>query len=729
MSFLARFRVLTKIVAIVFLLSIVAVGITWLGINSLKTLSEATDHMELLAKELAMAQRLSVNLLALNRTEFHLSTDPRPENRTAAQQTIEKEGKLFGERLQWLKDKAKRAEIRAEIAEVESHWGSYQNGLGQTVRAAHAVTNFQETPELAKLRSQALASSEVADKVRAKLLTLSSRLEKDLTTASEAANAEYHQVSRLMIIAAAIGIIFGLGFGLLTGQFGIAKPMRTLVGLLQRMAQGEAVDITGTERKDEVGETARAVNDISVMLAEKAQREAEERAAADKEKLRREAEEAARTAEEKAEQEKRAAAERDAAMQKVAEEFQAAVGSIVNAAVAGDFSQRVDLDGKTGLVFNVGTAINSLCENVANALDDLVKMLNALADGDLTQRITASYEGSFALLKDNANKTAERISSTVSDIKSAAREVTNASMEITTSTTDLSQRTEEQAASLEETSASMEEIASMVKKNADNAQQANQSAGGTRDVAGRGGEVVAQAVTAMARIEELSRNISEIIGVIDEIARQTNLLALNAAVEAARAGDAGRGFAVVASEVRSLAQRSSQAAKDIKDLIVNSGGQVKEGVELVNRAGSALNEITDSIKQVADLVSDIANASAEQATGIEQVNKALSQMDEVTQQNSALVEENAATAKTLENQAKNMDERLAFFRLDEVAAGGARAAAPQPAAVVPLPGQKEKPAAAPNQAPKLAANGSGGQARANPIRRMQGALAEAWKDF
>ncbi|HZD89715.1 MAG TPA: methyl-accepting chemotaxis protein, partial [Pseudolabrys sp.] len=212
-------------------------------------------------------------------------------------------------------------------------------------------------------------------------------------------------------------------------------------------------------------------------------------------------------------------------MQKVAEEFQAAVGSIVNAAVAGDFSQRVDLNGKTGLVLNVGTAINSLCENVAGALDDLIRMLNALAEGDLTQRITANYEGSFALLKDNANKTAERISATVSDIKAAAREVTNASMEITTITTDLSQRTEEQAASLEETSASMEEIASTVKKNAENAQQANQSAIDTRDVASRGGEVVAQAVTAMAQIEESSNNISEIIVVIDEIARQTNLLA------------------------------------------------------------------------------------------------------------------------------------------------------------------------------------------------------------
>jgi methyl-accepting chemotaxis protein len=211
----------------------------------------------------------------------------------------------------------------------------------------------------------------------------------------------------------------------------------------------------------------------------------------------------------------------------------------------------------------------------------------------------------------------------------------------------------------------MEELSATVRKNAENAQQASQSASTTRDVADRGGEVVAQAVQAMAKIEESSRKISDIIGVIDEIARQTNLLALNAAVEAARAGDAGRGFAVVASEVRSLAQRSSQAAKDIKDLIGSSTAQVKDGVRLVNSAGEQLKEIVQSIDAVATVVAGIANASAEQAGGVDQINKALAQMDEVTQQNSALVEQNAAAAKSLEEQASIMDERVGVFRLVE----------------------------------------------------------------
>jgi methyl-accepting chemotaxis protein len=269
------------------------------------------------------------------------------------------------------------------------------------------------------------------------------------------------------------------------------------------------------------------------------------------------------------------------------------------------------------------------------------------------------------------NTAVGRLSDMIRGIADAAREVSSATAEISTSTTDLSQRTEEQAASLEETSASMEEISSIVKHNAENAQNANRSAAGTRTAADRGGEVIGQAVGAMARIEQSSHRISDIIGVIDEIARQTNLLALNAAVEAARAGDAGRGFAVVASEVRSLAQRSSQAAKDIKDLITSSNGQVKEGVDLVNKAGAALGEIVDSIKTVADVVSDIASASAEQSTGIEQVNKALTQMDEVTQQNSALVEENAATAKMLELLAVSMNERVSYFRLGGSGSDGA----------------------------------------------------------
>ncbi len=380
--------------------------------------------------------------------------------------------------------------------------------------------------------------------------------------------------------------------------------------------------------------------------------------------------------------------------------------------------------------------------SIARPLRSLIVPLQEVAAGNFAVTIpNVGRKDEVGLIAAAVEAVVDQVGATISNIKLAASEVTSASAEISTSTTDLSQRTEEQAASLEETTASMEEIAETVKRNAESAREANAFAIETSAVAERGGAVVGNAVTAMARIEESSRKISDIIGVIDEIARQTNLLALNAAVEAARAGDAGRGFAVVASEVRSLAQRSSQAAKDIKDLIVNSNSQVKDGVDLVNKAGQSLAEIVASIKKVATIVAAIANASAEQSSGIEQVNKALSQMDEVTQQNSALVEENAATAKTLEHQAKSMDQRVAAFRLRAEATRDADAetteastsidwspAATSRSAPVAPPPVAARPNRQPAPTPKRATRGG-------PVGRMQTALATAldadadWKEF
>jgi methyl-accepting chemotaxis protein len=455
-----------------------------------------------------------------------------------------------------------------------------------------------------------------------------------------AANGQVRQALFTLILTF-IGMILVSGLLAVIIARSITRPVAQLVATMSTLAAGDhSIDVPGTDRADEIGTMAKATLQFRDAAVEKAQLEAEA-----------------------IERDRRSAAERAAATAKLMDEFDAAVGGIVKAALAGDFSQRVELEGKEGVILNLAAAMNSLCENVGAVLDDMGHMLGELAEGHLDRRIDADYHGMFGVLKDRANTTANRLSEAISKIKAAATEVASASAEISVSTTDLSQRTEEQAASLEQSSASLEELSATVKKNAESAQQANHLAAGTRDIADRSGQVVTNAIEAMSRISHSSDEISDIIGVIDEIARQTNLLALNAAVEAARAGDAGRGFAVVASEVRGLAQRSSQAAKDIKNLISSSSIQVQEGVDLVNQAGTSLSEIVASIKTVSEIVANIANASAEQSTGLDQINKALAQMDEVTQQNSALVEENAATAKTLEQQSLTMEQQVGSFRL------------------------------------------------------------------
>jgi methyl-accepting chemotaxis protein len=303
--------------------------------------------------------------------------------------------------------------------------------------------------------------------------------------------------------------------------------------------------------------------------------------------------------------------------------------------------------------------------SIVNAL---ARGLATLSDGDLTVRLDAGFTEASQQIRDDFNAAAVRLQETIGAVIAATHEVTGASAEISGSTSDLSQRTEEQAASLEQTSAAMEEISATAKRNAENAQRASRSSGGASQLADRSGQIVTKTVDAMARIKASSGKIADIIGLIDEIARQTNLLALNAAVEAARAGDAGRGFAVVASEVRNLAQRSSQAAKDISDLILSSNSQVQEGVGLVNEAGNALTAIVASIKEVAEIVAEIASASIEQSSGIEEINKALGQMDQITQQNSALVEESATTARMLQTQAAAMSEQVGIFRIGDDAA-------------------------------------------------------------
>ncbi|MBE9539999.1 MAG: HAMP domain-containing protein [Proteobacteria bacterium] len=355
--------------------------------------------------------------------------------------------------------------------------------------------------------------------------------------------------------------------------------------------------------------------------------------------------------------------------------------SIVEQALEGNLTQRLDFAGKSDLAKKLGEPVNQLVDVFERLINDTVIVVSAMAKGDLTRAIDANYEGSFQHLKDGINGTIDQLTTAVTEIKGSAAAVKLGSEEIASGNADLSVRTEEQAASLEETSSAMEQITATIQQNAGNAKAANDLSQSARSAAEAGGKVVGDAVVAMQAINESSRKIADIIGVIDEIAFQTNLLALNASVEAARAGDQGRGFAVVADEVRNLAGRSATAAKEIKILIVDSGAKVEDGSRLVNESGETLNNIVNSVKKVTDIIAEISSASAEQAAGIEEVNKAVIKMDEMTQQNAALVEEAAMASKSLGGESVALDDLIGFFTVDTAGASTPLAAPARPAVV------------------------------------------------
>ncbi|MFZ2406533.1 MAG: methyl-accepting chemotaxis protein [Methylobacter sp.] len=345
------------------------------------------------------------------------------------------------------------------------------------------------------------------------------------------------------------------------------------------------------------------------------------------------------------------------------------IQGLVEAANRGDFSKKIDVDGKAGYSKTLSELLNQLSNVTETGINDVVRVANALAKGDLTQTIDRDYPGSFGAMKTGVNGSVENLKALIGEIKVSTDTLSTVAKEIAAGNNDLSHRTEEQAASLEQTAASMEELTSTVQQNTANASHANQLAVGATDIAGKGVAVVERVVTTMEDINESSRKIVDIISVIDGIAFQTNILALNAAVEAARAGEQGRGFAVVAGEVRNLAQRAAAAAGEIKNLIGDSVEKVGDGTKLVAQAGLTMEEIVSAIRGVTAIMSEIRGASIEQTSGIEQVNQAIGQMDEVTQQNAALVEEAAAAAESLEEQAQSLSVSVGRFTVDSGAQG------------------------------------------------------------
>jgi len=382
----------------------------------------------------------------------------------------------------------------------------------------------------------------------------------------------------------------------------------------------------------------------------------------------------------------------------------------------------------SGIALIIGAVLAfATAQALSKPMERIIRHFEAFAAGDFTDKITVDSTNEIGQVLTALQLTQESLGQMVRQIKTAAGSVFRGAEEISQGNANLSQRTEEQSSSLEETASSMEEMTSTVKQNADNAGQANQLATAARDQAEKGGAVVGRAVSAMTEINESSKKIADIIGVIDEIAFQTNLLALNAAVEAARAGEQGRGFAVVATEVRSLAGRSATAAKEIKDLIQDSVRKVEDGSALVTQSGQTLEQIVSSVKKVSDIIAEIAAASREQSSGIEQVNKAVMQMDEMTQQNAALVEEATAASQSMAEQASQLNSLMEHYQIpggDPVIAAAPDRPVERRGASRPWSGRSTQPgkSAAPEAADPAPARA------AAPARVANGGDTE-WKDF
>ncbi len=329
----------------------------------------------------------------------------------------------------------------------------------------------------------------------------------------------------------------------------------------------------------------------------------------------------------------------------------------------GDFSVKIDMEGKRGYSHTLSERLNQLCELTNTGLNDVLQLADALSKGDLTHNMTRDYPGTLGQVKSAMTSTVGNLRLLVAEIKNSTDAVHMASKEISEGNIDLSQRTEEQAASLEQTAASMEELTTTVQANTENAKEASQLGIEASKVADKGVASIKQVIAVMNDINESSREISDILSVIEGIAFQTNILALNAAVEAARAGAQGRGFAVVAGEVRSLAQSSTTAAAKIKSIIGNSEQKMYDGNKLVDEAAHTMQDIAKSIQQVSSIIFNITSASIEQSDGISELNLAISQMDEITQQNAALVEEIAAVSKSMEEQAENLSSTVEVFKI------------------------------------------------------------------
>ncbi|MFW5881317.1 MAG: methyl-accepting chemotaxis protein [Roseicyclus sp.] len=546
----------------------------------------------------------------------------------------------------------------AELAAAKERLSATLETLGQIVREAQggaqrqvAETAMDAIADYAtRLGGLAAQSEQLRELNRSVLDSVGPEMTRDYARLTEqiverqntlgpAASARISNTRSVSVWLGIGAVVLGIALAFLIGRW-IAGAVRDMAAAMSRMAGGDLdIAVTGEHYKHELGAMARALKVFQTNGREKLRLDAEARAAA----------------------------EAEAAAAKERAKLQSDVAVVVDRAAAGDFKARVEARYSDEALNTFAKQLNSLVAAVAEGIGETARVMAALAQGNLTVKMQGEFQGAFAELQQNVNTTVEQLSTTVISIQQVSGEVGTATGQISEGAENLSQRAENQAASLEEIAATMEQMSATVKTNAENAYSASTLSGEASSRADKGGAIVAEAVTAMASIEEGSRKIADIVTVIDGFAFQTNLLALNAAVEAARAGEAGKGFAVVASEVRTLAQRSAEAARDIKNLIQESSHQVGDGVRLVEETGTALKEIVEAIRKVSATVTEISEASREQSSGVDEITAAITSMDEITQQNSALADESAAAAKGLTDQAARLSAMMRFFNVRSTA--------------------------------------------------------------
>mgnify|MGYP001498187628 FL=1 len=501
----------------------------------------------------------------------------------------------------------------------------------------------------------------------------------------ETIKANVAQLKTTMLIVVGLTGLIGLAVGVAVASFiarrHLSQPIQSITHTMTELVKGDLdTEVPYAGRPDEIGEMAAAVEVFR----------------------------------ENAIDNRRVHAQEEALRAKSAD-LQSSIAGVVKAAAAGDFSSRITKDYENEDLNRFAGSINELLAGVSDAVTETQRVIGELANGNLTESMNGAFLGVLGDLQRDVNMALSTLKSTMLDVRASSDSVNSSASELKVASDDLAKRSEQQAASLEETSAALDEITAAVKNSTERAQSATVMVGDATRSAKQSGEVVRNAINSMERIEQASHEITQIINVIDEIAFQTNLLALNAGVEAARAGEAGRGFAVVAQEVRELAQRSANAAKDIKTLILKSGEEVQVGVRHVQETGTSLSEIEGHVLKINDHINEIATAARQQSVGLQEVSTAINEMDQVTQRNAAMVEEMSAATHKLGSDADSLDSMVSRFRVE----GGKPASSARP---VTANAETARPVASPARAMVAKVSRAIGGGRT-------AAAVESWDEF